>query len=135
MAEKPVMFSIKTAAQETGLSEVYIRRAIQMKKLPTQKVQVGDTEVYKHMITKDDLEKWRNGSGTHSVRTDGRNKFVMYATPDELAKIQQFIAEQKIGAVVDKANKPEDVKRRYQAQKARKAAAKAQAKAKAPVAA
>ncbi len=135
MAEKAVTYTIKTAAQVSGLSEVYIRRAIQTKKLPTLKVQIEGTEIFRHEIKVEDFEAWRNGAGNHTVRTDGRNKFVLYANPNELAKLNEFLAKEKLGASIEKANKPEDVKRRYLAQKARKVAAKAQAKAKAPVAA
>ena len=133
MAEKAVTYGIKTAAQKLGLSEVYIRRMIQQGKIQTTKVQVGDSEVWKHEISEATLTAWRNSAGTHTVRQDGRNKFVMYATPEELTALQALATEAKIGAVIEKANKPDDVKKRYAAQKQRRMAKKAEAKAKTPV--
>jgi hypothetical protein len=122
-------YSIKSAAAELNLSEVYIRRMIQQGKLPTVKAQVGDSEVWRHEISAEVLEAWRKGASVHTVRTDGRSKFTLYATAAELAAIQQLLTANSIGAVVEKANKPEDVKRRYAKSKIRRAAKKAALKA------
>jgi excisionase family DNA binding protein len=129
--QKPGALSIKTAAQLLGLSEVYIRRMIQQGKIKTNRVQVGDSDIWRHEIPADVLEAWRKSSAVHTVRTDGRSKFVMYATAAELNTIKEFIAKSNLGTVIDKANKPEDVQKRYAAQKARRAQKKAEAKAKA----
>jgi hypothetical protein len=124
-------FSIKSAAAALDLSEVYIRRMIQQGKLATIKTQIGDTEVWKHEIEEAELNKWRKGAGTRTSRTDGRSKYTLYATAEELKSIQGLLATHKVAAVVERANKPEDTKRRYAAQKARRMAKKAAAKAQA----
>jgi excisionase family DNA binding protein len=122
-------YSIKEAASELGLSEVYIRRMIQQGKIETQKQQVGDTEVWRHMITAETLNEWRSGSSVHTTRNDGRSKFVCYATASELAAIQDFLKDSGNKAIIEKANKPEDVKRRYAKSKLRRAAKKAELRA------
>jgi excisionase family DNA binding protein len=121
-------FTIKEAAIELGLSTVYIRRMIQNGKIATVKTQVGDTEVWRHEIAAAELAKWRKDAGSRTTRTDGRNKYALYATAEELAEINEWLAENENGAIVERANRPEDVKKRYAAQKARKAAKKAAAK-------
>lgn len=113
-------YSIKAAASALGLSEVYIRRMIQHGKLATTKVQVGDTEVWRHEIAEAELNKWRKSSSTRTQREDGRNKFVMYATSDELAKIQKLLAANNVHAVIERANKPEETKKRYAKMKAKR---------------
>jgi hypothetical protein len=117
-------YSIKAASAELGLSEVYIRRMIQQGKIATTKEQVGDTEVWRHVIAAETLNEWRNGSSVHTTRNDGRSKFVCYATTTELEAISKFLVTSKNGAIIEKANKPEDVKRRYAKSKARRAAKK-----------
>jgi excisionase family DNA binding protein len=117
-------FSIKQAASVLNLSEVYIRRMIQQGKIETTKVQVGDTEVWRHEISEEELTKWRKSASSRTSRNDGRSKFVLYATNDELAKIVKLLEANKINSIIERANKPEDTKRRYQAQKARRAAKK-----------
>ena len=127
-------FSIKEAAAEYQLSEVYLRRMILQGKIPSKKVPVGDTEILRHVIQKVDLEAWRQNSSVRTVRQDGRGKNLLYATAPELEAIQKFLVSSKNGAVIEKANKPEDVKRRYAAAKVRRLQKKAEAKAKVPAA-
>ena len=122
---EPKSFSIKAAAAVLGLSEVYVRRMIQSGKLETTKVQVGDTEVWRHEISEETLAAWRKDAGAHTARIDGRNKFVLYATAEELKAIQALFVANKITAPIERANTPEDTKKRYAAQKVKKAAKKA----------
>jgi uncharacterized protein (DUF111 family) len=119
------MYSIKEARKELNLSEVYIRRMIQQEKLNTTKVAIS-AEVWKHMISEEDLLAWRKNSNQRSIREDGRNKFVIYANADELAKIQQLLKANNINSPLERANKTEDTKKRYLMQKAKRAAKKAQ---------
>jgi hypothetical protein len=123
------LYSIKSAAAELNLSEVYIRRMIQTGKLATTKTQVGDTEVWKHMISEETLTAWRKNSSAKTSRDDGRSKFTLYATAAELAQIQKLLQANKVTAIIERANKPEDTKRRYAKAKARRIAAKAAKKA------
>jgi excisionase family DNA binding protein len=122
-------YTIKQAAAALDLSEVYVRRMIQQGKLETVRTQVGDTEVWRHEISESTLNEWRKSAGSRSSRSDGRTKFTLYATPDELKTIVELFKANKVQAPIERANKPEDTKRRYAAQKARRAAKKATAKA------
>jgi hypothetical protein len=117
-------YSIKQAAAALELSEVYIRRMIQQKKIVTVKVMVNES-VWKHMIDESELNRWRKQTSTRSIRSDNRNKYNLYATEAELAEITKLLKANKIESPIERANKPEDIKRRYVNQKIRKQAAKA----------
>ena len=100
-----VSYSIKEAAELTGLSTVYIRRAILKGKLNSTKVQVGDTSVMRHEISASDLEVWRASVKAAPRREDGRGKFTLYATPEELQKIQDLLEKDGIESPLGRANK------------------------------
>ena len=95
MAEKEKVFTIKTAAKELGLSEVYIRRAVRSKDLATQLVPVSKgSKTERHEIKESILMEWRATRGSGSRREDGRNKFVLYANSEtELGTIKEAIAQ------------------------------------------
>jgi excisionase family DNA binding protein len=119
---------IKEAAKWLGLSEVYIRRLISQNKLETYKVSVSDG-VWKHMIPEAELNRLNSKhSSTRTMREDGRNKYTVYATEAELAKLQMITKEAKLGIIIERANKPEEAKKRYLAQKAKKALKKQESK-------
>jgi excisionase family DNA binding protein len=123
----PTSYTIKAAAASLGLSEVYVRRMIQKGKLETVKARVGDTEVWRHEIPAEVLAEWRNSAGQRSTRDDGRNKYTLYATAEELATIQALFKTNKVEAPIGRSNTPEATKKHYLAQKAKKMAKKAAA--------
>lgn len=120
MSEK--MYSIKSASSELGLSQVYIRRMIQQGKIQTNKTMIGDSEVWKHEIAESELNRWHSDSSKRTQRNDGRNKYTLYANDEELAQIRKLLEANDIGSILERSNKPEDTKKRYVAQKARKLA-------------
>jgi hypothetical protein len=114
-------YSIKAAAIRLQLSEVYIRRLISQDKLITNKVPVSDN-VWRHEIPESELLRLEGKhSNIRTQREDGRNKYTLYANLSELAQLQQLAKEAGIGVIIERANKAEDSKRRYLAQKAKKA--------------
>lgn len=86
--------SIKELAEVSGLSLVYIRRAILTGKLPSTKTQYGNTNIMQHIIRFDDYENWRKSAGTRGRRSDGRSKYTLYGTPEEVEKIQALLRDQ-----------------------------------------
>lgn len=92
---------IKEWAAESGLSEVYIRRMVNKGVLPSHKVVITEGGVEKNLITREDFEAFR-ATRNHSQRTDGRNRFLLYATKDELERISAMFAENGIEALVEK---------------------------------
>jgi len=101
--------SIKEAAEASGLSNVYIRRAILTGKLPSTKVQVGDTEVMRHEIAVEDFNAWRASTASRSRRDDGRGKYTVYASPEEYAEIVELLKEKELETPIGKANDRETI--------------------------
>jgi hypothetical protein len=113
-------FSIKSAAIELGLSEVYIRRMIQKGQIETTKVAISDN-VWKHMIDEAELAQWRKNTNSRSIREDGRNKFTVYANADEYAQLQKLLEANKLNLPIMRSNDPEKTKKRYLRSKAKRA--------------
>lgn len=98
------MLSIKEVCNEFGLTEVYVRRMILKGKLQSEKILIAKN-TFKHMIAIEEVERWRKASqGRGSRRSDGRNKFTLYATPEEIAQIQELIGEAKIESLIVRSN-------------------------------
>ena len=99
------MYTIKQVCEMTGLSEVYVRRMIQHGKLQTEKVPMPNMKnTFQHMISEDELNRWRSASANHR-REDGRSRFILYATAEEKAELDQLIAENENGAIITRQNK------------------------------
>lgn len=81
------MFSINDLVRTYGLSRVWIHRAIMQDKLPAVKEVMPDGKTERWMIKEEDFLHWRETS-KRTKRTDGRSRFVLHATPDELEKLQ-----------------------------------------------
>jgi peptidyl-tRNA hydrolase len=101
-------YSIKDVCAVTGLSAVYVRRMIQKGKIATTQIEIAKN-TFKHMIDEDVLEAWRKTAKMPTRREDGRAKFNLYATAEELAEIEQLLAERNIETPVVRANKVKQV--------------------------
>ena len=96
--------SIKEVCSEFGLSEVYVRRMILKGKLKSEKVEIAKN-TYKHLIERDEVVRWRKTSqGRGSRRDDGRNKFTIYGTPDEISKLQKLLETNKLQTPIKRSN-------------------------------
>jgi hypothetical protein len=100
------VLTIKQVEAEYGITAIYIRKAMKEGKLTGEKVAVKEgSATMKNVFTREAVEAWRAASGSHTRRADGRNKFVLYANPDELAKVQSMIDSGELTAIVERANK------------------------------
>lgn len=102
--------TIKEAAAEFGLSPVWIRRMVHQGKLEVIRVQVGDSKVERIEIARKSIEVRALGSRTR--RDDGRNKFTLYATPEEHTKLIELLAANGIEVPIARANPPKSQKDR-----------------------
>lgn len=101
-------YSIKEAAAELGLSVCYVRRMILKGRIQTTQVQIA-TNTFKHQIAESTLNEWRSSVSKRTHRSDGRGKYVMYATPAEYAAAMKLIGEGEIGVEVKRANKVKQI--------------------------
>ena len=82
-------YTIKTAALELGLSQMYVRRAIQTGDLAAELEPIAPESKTNHrVIMGEALINWRDGIKTRSHREDGRVRFILYATPHEVEDIR-----------------------------------------------
>jgi hypothetical protein len=97
-------YSIKEACETLELSPVYVRRMIQKGVIKTNKVEIAKN-TFKHEIEAEEIERWRNSIGNRSKREDGRLKFTLYASQDELQQIQKLLEDNTIEALIQRSNK------------------------------
>jgi hypothetical protein len=80
-------YTIRQAAAKLQVSEMYLRKQINVGKLPTTKVQITEN-VWRHEISQADLDAFKNRTSNRSSRNDGRNKFVVYLSHTEEAQLR-----------------------------------------------
>lgn len=100
--------TIKEAAAEFALSPVWIRRMVHQGKLDVIRVQVGESKVERIEIARKSIEV--RALGSKSRRDDGRNKFTLYATPEEFDALTAALAKAKLEVPVARANPPKSKK-------------------------
>ena len=100
------VLTLKQAVAESGLSMIYIRRAINEGKLPATKEQIGTTNVYRNVIKAEDFQAWRSSRSAKTRREDGRNKYTLYATPEELQKVEALLKDAELAVPLERAHQP-----------------------------
>lgn len=110
MAQKSTSgyLTINEAVVEYSLSPVWVRRMVHQEKVDFIRVQVGDTKVSRIEISIDSLDK--RASMSKSRRTDGRNKFTVYATSEEFKTLQTLLSENGLDIPIGRANPSKDQK-------------------------
>ncbi len=101
---EPELVSLDEAAKILGFTKLYTRTLVRRGKLKTKKVQVGPaSQVWKHMVLRSDVEDYGKGAArkVRSSRLDGRYRYTMYASPEELEEIKRILFENKLGEVAD----------------------------------
>jgi hypothetical protein len=86
-------FTINSAAAALGLSQMYVRRAVNLGQLKSHLVPINpEAKTMKHVITAEDLNEWRK-TRIQRKRADGRGRFTLHATPEELKAIQELLGD------------------------------------------
>jgi hypothetical protein len=97
--------TINEAALFSGLSPVYIRRAILDKKLSAVKEPIAEgSKTVRNVITMESFKAWRAEAGAHTKREDGRNKYVLYASTEEIADLMKKVAGTAYADTIKRAN-------------------------------
>ena len=101
MSEKK-QCDINAAAKELGFSVVYIRTLIRRGVIKTTRVPLAEgSMVTKHVIDEDELQKFLTDVPHKSRRYDGRNKFILYARPEEYILVYQALANADLKEIAD----------------------------------
>lgn len=98
------MLDIKEVCERYGLSQVYVRRMILKGTIPTTKVEIGKN-TFKHVMNVTDIEKWREASQNRSKRQDGRGRYILHATLEEIDQLQQLLDENDLNVLITRQNK------------------------------
>ena len=98
-------YTINTMSAELGLSSFYIRKCIREDKIKTTRVQVDDTKVYRHEISEQDFNLFKNRERKgFGKRDDGRNKYTIYLTQSELSTLQDLIEDEEYSSLLQRSN-------------------------------
>lgn len=97
-------FTISEAAKYLSLDAHYVRKLVREQKLPTKKVNVGSTKVWRHEIAQSDLDARKTIK--KSQRKDGRTKYTTYLNASEKAKHDRIYKEAKLVNLIVRANPP-----------------------------
>lgn len=96
--------SIKEVCSELGLTEVYVRRMILKGKLKSEKIEIAQN-TYKHLIERSEVERWRKEvKGSARTRKDGRNKYTLYGTKEEIEKVNELLQKNKLQTPILRTN-------------------------------
>ena len=94
--EKERMYKISEATGVLGMREQYLRKLIREGKIKTTKVfklnaLQEPTHTFLHMISQSAIDLYLSTKGTRTRsanRNDGRQRWILYATPEEVAAIK-----------------------------------------------
>lgn len=95
-------YDIREAAIAMSFSESYVRTLVRRGTLETTRVPLSEGSlVTKHMISEEEIDRFMNEAPHKSRRHDSRNKFIMYATPDEIVGVLQSLRNSELGEVAN----------------------------------
>jgi hypothetical protein len=99
--------TIDEAAQLADVRPQYIRTLLRKGELESVQEPIEEgSQVWRHEILMESFVDW-NENRTRSRRADGRNKFTVYATPDEAEAIEDALEEAGLTEVeFERAYKP-----------------------------
>ena len=94
--------TIREAAKEMGMTEAYVRTLIRTQKLDSHLEPIAfESSVSRHMIYRQDIDNFLTSTPRKTKRTDGRNKYVFYATPSELSSVDAALRAAKLDVMAD----------------------------------
>ena len=91
-------------AAQLDLSTTYVRTAIRKGQLETELVPLKEgSKTNQHVATPEAVATWRaNLNARHTTRADGRNKYTLYATVEELDQLNAWKASAKVEVIIEK---------------------------------
>ena len=94
MPKPKTKYTIEETATELSFSTQYIRLLIRQGRLKTTlEPLVEGSLVSHHMVSVEELERYRNEAPRKSRRPDGRNKFIIYLKATEIAPARKALQD------------------------------------------
>lgn len=108
--KKDKFLSFKDVVRVTGLSSGYVRRAIHKGWLPfDKKVPINKNEDhFKYLFKESTIEAWREKVGSGARREDGRRKWNIYFTQEELERVTKLFKDNNIEVPMNLSNPPKE---------------------------
>lgn len=99
------LMSIKDIMSEYGLTRVYVGRAITEGWLsPVTKVPFNNGKQFRYMVRRSVVLQWRKRCDSKARRSDGRRKYNIYFTAEELKRYNQLTKEAQFDVPLKVAN-------------------------------
>ena len=96
------LYSIMDAAKFLSLTPSYIRSLIRHKKIGSSLEPTHEgSEVKKHMITREELVRYRDHTPRKSKRSDGRHKYLIYMSDHEVDPALKALFDAGLEGVAD----------------------------------
>ena len=90
--EPKLKFDIEETAEELNFSAQYIRLLVRTGRLHSTMEPITEGSlVERHVITAEELERYKNEAPHKSRRSDGRNKFIIYLAVKEIAPARKAL--------------------------------------------
>lgn len=100
-------FSIRSAASQLKVSEMYLRKMLSQGKIISEKEYISE-KVWRHTISEDELKRFSEKTSVKTSREDSRNKFVIYLTSKEEEKVRKLLKSNElveVESLLARANK------------------------------
>lgn len=89
MTEKT--YGLKEAALYLGCNEMYLRKLVSAGKIASVKAPTKEgSSTLKYLISESALNEWKSAGRKGSARGDGRNKWIVYATKEEIQQVNEL---------------------------------------------
>lgn len=99
--------TIKEALTITGYDNPYLRKLLNTGKIKAVKIAIPGSNILRWLIDREALDAYVS-RGTHTSREDGRNKYTLYATPEEFEAIVALLEQNKLKSPIQRANVKKD---------------------------
>lgn len=109
--------TIAEVARDTGFTPQYVRSLIRKGQLHSTLEPIAEgAQVSRHMIDDDDVKRFLNSTKRKTKRTDGRNKYVFYATPEEQLAVVEALLAAGLNDIVESIRTANKIKPPYRPQ-------------------
>ena len=95
--------TIKEALEISGMDNPYFRKLIYDGKIEAIKSAIPGTKIERYLVSRESLAAYMSKS-KHNSRRDGRNKFILYATPAEFEALTKLLEKGKLDLPLARAN-------------------------------
>ena len=87
--------TVNECLEISGFHNAYFRKLLKLGKIKGEKKFISDTKIERWLVERESLEDYLS-RGSHTSRSDGRNKFLIYLSPEEFTELRSLLGEKKV---------------------------------------